>query len=269
MTLAELFPDDDYKFQLRFERGAPAEFFAPTLRHAELVAERQRWLRDEPQTYAALLPGGEAMVEEVGKLAKEWNDFTLPASAKSPWEKCLALGEFWETDFLLLKCDAGGEIRLHGGCLCFPSSWKLTDKIGKPIELIHAPVPGLNAIIGAGIYKFLANLKPGAASLRHNWGLARSAEMNHHPDRNLPRLDAMVNEREVWLRVEHQALVALPDSGGILFGIRVVNHSLAEVKADALATNRLIRALETMPEEMAVYKGIASARPQILQLLKR
>ncbi|TAL05647.1 MAG: DUF3445 domain-containing protein [Verrucomicrobia bacterium] len=296
MTLAELFPDDDYKFQLRFERGSPADFFAPTARHAELIAERKHWLRAEPEKYSALLASGAALLTEALELAREWSGFGAAASDPAGWSssfslsggtlkrelqrkragsetgapptsELLALGEFWEADSLLLKPDEAGEIRLLGGCLCFPSSWRLSDKIGQPIEFIHSPVPGLNASIGAGIHKFLANLKPGVASLRHNWGMTRSPEMNHHPDRKLPRLDATAQESEVWLRVEHQALVALPESGGILFGIRVVNHSLAEVKADAVAKTRLIRALETMPEAMAVYKGIATARSQITKLL--
>jgi len=267
MTLADLFPDQDYRFQLRFERGEPAEFFAPTPAHRELIAERQHWLQTETQTYAALLPPGEALLEETAELAGNWNSFTPPNSA-TPWQKCLALGGFWEADYLLLKADADQQIRLYGGCLCFPSSWRLSEKIGTPMEFIHGPVPGLNPSIGAGIQKFLLNLKPGAASLRHNWGLSRSAELNHHPDRALPRLDTTVNADEVWLRVEHQALVALPKSGGILFGIRVVNHPLAEVKADAMATTRLCRALETMPEELARYKGLAPARARIIQWLQ-
>ena len=97
MTLAELFPDDDYKFQLRFERGAPAEFFAPTARSEEVLAERQRWLRTEPQTYAALLPAGEPLCWK-NRVLRKAGMASLPASAKSPWEKCLALGEFWEAD---------------------------------------------------------------------------------------------------------------------------------------------------------------------------
>lgn len=287
--LARIFPDEDFKFHLRFERGEPAEFFAPTPTHAALVAERQRWLRSEPGKYAALLPPGEPLLEEVLQLAQDWNGFALSANeapvsdparsqipkqragpetgapiAGAPWSALLALGEFWEADFLVLKPDADGEIRLYGGCLCFPSSWRLTDKIGKPIEFIHGPVPGLNKSIGPGIHKFLAGLKPGVASLRHNWGLARSAELNHHPDRNLPRLDADTHADEVWLRVEHQALVALPQSGGILFGIRVVNHSFAKVKADAVARIRLRRALETMPEAMAGYKGLTAVRQQLI-----
>ncbi len=267
MTLAELLPDGDYRFQLRFERGEPADFFAPTANHEGLVAERRRWLRAAPQTYAALLPPGEALLKEAAELAGAWNGF-VPLSPATPWPTCIALGEFWEADYLLLKCDPDNQIRLYGGCLCFPSSWRLSDKIGKPIEFIHGPVPGLNQSIGPGIHKFLSALKPGVASLRHNWGLTCSPELNYHPDRALPRLDARGNWDEVWLRVEHQALVALPKSGGILFGIRVVNHSLAEVKADSVAANRLSRALETMPEEMARYKGLATARERILKMLR-
>ena len=269
MPFADLFPDEDYRFSLRFGRGEPAAFFGATMRRVELLAQRRHWLRAQPDTYAALLPQGVELLEEATALARNRNGFAPKTSSGSPWEECLALGEFWEADYLLLKCDADGEIRLYGGCLCFPSSWRLSDKIGKPIQFIHEPVPGLNAAVGPAIHKFLAGLKPGTASLRHNWGLSRSAEMNQHPDRHLPRLDANVNAEEVWLRVEHQALVALPQSGGILFGIRIANHSLAEVKADALACVRLRHALETMPETMAVYKGIAPARKRLLELLGR
>lgn len=267
MTLATLFPDQDYRFQLRFERGEPADFFAPTAAHETIVAERRQWLRTAPQTYSALLPPGEALLAEAAELATAWNGF-VPPEAATPAQKCAALGEFLEADFLLLKPDADQQIRLYGGCLCFPSAWRLDEKLGQPIEFIHGPVPGLNASIGAGIHKFLTALKPGVASLRHNWGLSRSPELNQHPDRALPHLDATVRADQVWFRVEHQALVALPKSGGILFGIRVVNHSLVEVKSDPAAAAGLFRALETMPEEMARYKNLSTARGRIIELLR-
>jgi len=266
MSLASLFPDEDYRFQMRFDRGEAGDFFAPTLEHDALIAQRRHWLRSAPGSYAALLPDGAALLNEAVALAREWHGIEV-GGGLGDWEKCLALGEFWEADYLLLKCDGDGEVRLYGGCLCFPSSWRLSDKMGKPIEFIHGPVPGLNESIGPAIHKFLAGLKPGVAWLRHNWGLARDAELNHHPDRALPQLDADVRGQEVFLRVEHQALVSLPKSGGILFGIRVVNHPMAEVKADRIARVRLRRALETMPEAMAIYKGIATARRKIVEIL--
>lgn len=261
-----LLPDEDYRFHLRMERGDPAAFFAPGPCHQALTAERRTWLSIEPRTYAALLPPGEPLLAEVADLARAWNGFG--PSSPAPWPTLLQLGGFWETDYLLLKPDADGEIRLYGGCLCFPSSWRLTDKLGHPIEFIHGPVPGLNKHIGTAIHKFLTGLKPGVASLRHNWGIARSSELNHHPDLSRPRLDERVKLNEVWLRFEHQALVALPRSGGILFGIRVVNHALADVRADPVARVRLIRALETMPDTVAHYKGITTARDRLLELVR-
>ena len=266
-SLANLFPEGDYHFHMGFERGRAEEFFAPTAEHDTLIVQRRRWLRTAPNTYAAILPEGAALLDEAVELAGKWQGFTLGYTKVGNWEQCLALGEFLEPDYLLLKGDADGAIRLYGGCVCFPSSWRLSDKIGRPIEIIHDPVPGLNASIGSAIHKFLSAVKPGVAWLRHNWGLARDAELNRHPDRDLPKLDSHVAVEEVFLRVEHQALVALPESGGLLFGIRVANHRLVDVKADPVARVRLHRALETMAEAIAVYKGIASTRGRILEML--
>lgn len=267
MKLGELFPDEDYRFALRFTRGEPAPFFAASIRHMSIVAQRRHWLRQEPAKYSALLPEGVPLLFETAELAHEWNGF-LPPAGNRPLATCHALGGFWEADFLLLNRTLEGRIRLYGGCLCFPSSWRLTDKLGETIEFIHEPVPGLNESIGPGIHKFLAGLKPGTASFRANWGLAHSPELNHHPDRQLPRLSAGVPLEEVWLRVERQALVALPKTGGILFGICVENHPLGELRAEAEAAARFCRALETMPEDMARYKGIADARAGIITQLR-
>ena len=94
------------------------------------------------------------------------------------------------------------------------------------MEFIHGPVPGLNAQLGRSIDTFLAKLTPGAAWLRHNWGLSRSPELNQHPSRPLPRLDDSAALADAWLRVEQQALMALPASGGVLFAIRIAMHPL-------------------------------------------
>jgi len=266
--LADLFPHEDYRLQMRFTRGRPEVFFGPTATHAEVIAERKRWLTESPETYSALLEPGEPLLLEATELSRRWHGFQSPLNL-TPAGLCRALGSFWEADFLLLKADGDGEIRLVGGCLCFPSHWRLADKIGKPIEFIHGPVPGLNENLGASIHKFLTALKPGVASQRVNWGLSRSAELNQHPDRTLPRLDTTVSLDEVWLRVEEQALVALPASGGILFGIRIVNHPLSELREDPLLAARFCQALATMPEGMARYKNLLGARPVLIEMLTR
>ena len=273
MSLADLFPDGDYRFQMRFERGKPEDFFKPTAENTTLLSQRRHWLRDTPESCAACLPECELLLNETIELAHRWGILTHATQQRltqtpSPCERCAAFGEIIEPDFLLLNANAGGEFTLRGGCVCFPSSWSLEEKIGRPLEESHGVVPELNEQIGKQIHTFLGRLTPGTAWLRHNWGLSRSPELNQHPRRALPRLEASARIDEVWLRVEHQALVALPQSEGILFGIRITIHPLAQVKADAAAAERLGRALRTMPEPMAVYKNIAAARPALLQMLE-
>jgi hypothetical protein len=272
MNLSELFADEDYRFHMGLRRGSAAEFFRPTVQHDALVEERSHWLHAEPQTYSAFLPESEALLDECFWLARDWEGITTEQHAslvtiRETQERGRRLGEIWEPDFLLLRPDAAERFQLVGGCVCFPSSWSLAEKMGHPLEFIHGPVPGLNAQLGRSIDSFLAKLAPGTAWLRHNWGLSRSPELNQHPSRPLPRLEDSVALSEVWLRVERQALVALPASGGVLFGIRISMHSLVEVKKDATVAERLARALRTMPTEVAAYKGLTTARERVADLL--
>ena len=78
-----------------------------------------------------------------------------------------------EPDILfLVPSDESGEFRLVAGCVCFPSSWRLAEKLGKPLTAIHGPVPGLNEQLGAPITQFLRRLEPGIAWRRENWASA-------------------------------------------------------------------------------------------------
>jgi hypothetical protein len=71
----------------------------------------------------------------------------------------------------------------------------------------------------------------------------------------------------LWLRVEHQALVALPRTGGIAFAIRIANHRLDRVAGDRAIAARLRRALASMAGEMAAYKRLAAIRAELINLL--
>lgn len=268
--LGDLFPAADYRHQMRFQRGTVAGFFQNWSIPVDLIEQRKFWLQRDPASYAAAGPEAGPLLEEMKAEMKSWSLRELQlqtGDASDPQKSIAALGEVLEPDLLLLKHDADGILRLYAGCVCFPSSWSLSEKMGRPLDWIHQVVPGLNQQLGSPIDAFLRRLAPGIAWLRANWSLSRSAELNQHPDRKLPRLEASVRSDEVWLRVEHQALVKLPATGGVLFGIRVVVHSLDEIRRNPAAAVGLQRALETMPEEMARYKGIAPARQSVIKLL--
>lgn len=179
--------------------------------------------------------------------------------------RCLTqLGSTWEPDFVLLDED----LRVQAGCVCFPSFWSLPEKLGKPIADVHAPVPGLNDEVGAKMQTFLHRLKPGEVWERWNWGLAATPELNCHPEMRRARLDASATLANTWFRVEHQALVRLPQTGAILFGIRVLVSSLEEeARAEPGFAPMLRQQLASMPEAVADYKGLGTCRAVLLKQL--
>ena len=254
-ALAELFPDGDFRLHLTVRRGEPRDFFAPRDPTGKILAERVRWLAAEPARHAALLPEGEPVLADFAAQCSAWN---LTRATKLP-EFAAAL----EPDILFLTPDATGAFRLRGGALIFPTGWALEEKIGHPLDFIHGVVPGLNTALASPIQQFLTRLKPGIAFLRDNWGLAATDELNLHPARRLPPPMLPIALDRLWLRVEHQALVALPRTGGVVFAIRIALHRLDEVARDADAAAGLRRALATMPPELAAYKRIEGVRREL------
>jgi len=270
--MPELSPETDQVFSMRFSRRDPPSFFNASPQNQSLCQERILCLQTAPKRHAALLEPGIPLLAETYNLAFAW-DRTLPpinprlSPSPSPERKLFHLGRVWEPDFLLLQADDQGVIRLWGGCVCFPSSWALERKMGCPLTEIHGPVPGLNQALNHRIDNFLKGMRPGIAWMRVNWGMSRSVELNQHPARHLARLEADVPLSEIWFRVEHQALVRLPETNGILFGIRIANHALSEVRQNKPVAQRLFHHLKTMPEDLARYKNLDTARPTILDYL--
>lgn len=251
-ALAALFPAQDYGFRLTLKRGVVGEFFARSDRATAVLAERRGWLAQTPHDFVIDAP----------ELAPVWREVALLIGARG--ESALALGRDCECDLVLLQRDAGGVFRVQGGVVVFPTSWSLPEKRGLTLAEAHGVVPGLNPAIGAAIDRFLERLKPDSSAGRSNWGFAASPELNLHPGLDQPRLTAATGLDHVWLRVEHQILTALAESGAILFGIRIALHPLAEVLADAEARRGLHRALQTMPEPVAHYKGLSDVRSRLL-----
>jgi len=277
LVIAEYLTEAPYRFSITFGRDKFEDFWGATAENAQILAERRKWLGADKALYLAALPGANDLLEEaaaIGMASRTLaaNQFmagpertTAREDARPPADLLSALGQNWEPDFLVLRKEPEA-VRLVAGCVCFPSSWSLDEKIGKPIEAIHEIVPALNATIGTQIRTFLERIKPGVSWTRNNWGLSSSPEWNQHPTRNTPRLDDGVELDEVFFRVEEQSLVALPKNNGILFGIRLKVIPLVGYAGSSEGL-KLAELLDTMPEPMAQYKGLSRARHRIAQLL--
>jgi dimethylamine monooxygenase subunit A len=259
---SRLFAASEFRWQMGLRTGDVLSFLTPTPDHAEILAERRQLLAESLPEYAMLLDAGEDMLAEVRRLA-------VSCGALDASEDCSlnAIGCALEPDFVLLQPSSSGPV-IVGGVVCFPSSWSLPEKMGRTLEETHSPVPSLNPQLGERIRTALDRLAPGVAWERENWGLARDGNRNHHPARARKRLDETVAPNELWLRVERQMLYRLPQTGGILFGIRLEITPWHELMQNEEATAGLRRSLETMPDEIASYKGLATARRRILNWLE-
>jgi hypothetical protein len=289
LSPADLFPDADFRHKLRLTRGPAAEFFGPwsppppptpgdtdtdtaigsatdtqqTPHPSPLLVERRHWLRTEPSRHAPVrLPEAAPLIRETTRLAAAWG--AAPADdCPDPYAAWIDLAGQLEPDLVLLaRQPSQPRFVMVAGAVCFPSAWAPETKLGLTLDAIHAVVPGLNAELGAPIDAFLDRLRPGPAWFRSNWGLAASTELNHHPARELPRLRWPMDPDSIQVRLEHQALLALPDTGGILFGIRVELIPLEDFRRDPLLAAGLARALRSMPEPLARYKGLGDVRPR-------
>ena len=270
---SRILPDEDYRFRLGLRPGDAQSFFGFSPERPEILAERGRWLQAAPELYGALKPEGvDPLLELIQLLAGfgvREGDSTVESAADLPLacRLCQGLGAAWEPDFLLLRTNPTGQLQLVGGVVCFPSSWALTEKMGLSVSEIHGVVPELNPSLDTQIRSFLGRLAPGKLWERDNWGLSPDAELNRHPARGLPGLSASAALSTTWLRVEHQAFASLPDTQALLFAIRVTVHRLSDLAQDPLAARGLSRALSTMSEEIALYKGVAQARGSLTKEL--
>jgi hypothetical protein len=256
--------------RFRFELGlrqSSGDFFKASANQNAILAARAELLDDHPHRHAAMLEDGADLLHRAQACASEVSG-VASRQGDSPLQECIELGKVWEPDFLLLKPGPEGVHRLVGGCVCFPSSWDLHEKMGQSIKTIHAPVPTVNETLGTQISAFLGRIKPGAVWERWNWGVAAVDALNHHPALALRKLHASSTLADSWLRLEHQAFRSLDAHGGLLFAIRISLLSLTEIAQQREAALRLAELFETMPDDIATYKGLLTARIPLARQLR-
>lgn len=136
----------------------------------------------------------------------------------------LAAAERVPDDLCLL--DTGDPPRLRAGVLTAPSGWRLDRRLGMDLRALHAPVQGLEEAIGERMRAFTRRLPPGRIFERGNWSLYdddRDWRPEGDPLAAVPAglcTDPAVADH-LFLRCERQTLRRLPESGWLVFTIRI------------------------------------------------
>lgn len=168
-------------------------------------------------------------------------------------------------DLCLLE-ERGSEHVLTAASVCFPSRWRLADKIGRSVRDIHGPVPGYDAAIGAPVDRFFDRLDVGRPMWRLNWTLLDHDALFQPNPAEAREVAAERFADGVFLRVERQTLRRLPRSGAILFTIRTYVRPLGALPSTARA--RLGNALEALPASMRAYRGLTRFADRLAIWLK-
>lgn len=197
------------------------------------ITHKQALLADIPERVYQMRPAAEPAAAElldvVLQLLATRDDFTIGAGEvicpdrrrvilddRAP---LLVLSQILQEDLCLhLKQD--GAHHLMGALLCFPASWTLAEKIGKPLIGVHAPVAEYDAELARRVQRLFDGVQVGMPIWRAN--LLRYAD----PKLYQPRSEA--NPRPVgqpdspYERSERQTLFRLPKTGAVVFAIHTV-----------------------------------------------
>lgn len=219
---------------------------------AAQMALRDRLVTERPTEVAALLPQAQAAVDELFDLVLARLSVTplyqvQPGRVMRPDGVTVALDRarpmqtlvrLVQEDLCLMQ-KTGDEHVLTAASLCFPASWTLDEKIGRPLSHIHHTVKPYDPDIARRVQRMFDVIRPEQSLWRMN------ALVYVNPDLHQPaRLGAPRTNRRggQFVRAERQTLKRLPLSQAVLFAIHtyvVPLASLSEEERAGLETARL------------------------------
>ncbi len=164
-------------------------------------------------------------------------------------------------DDLCLLVERDGAPHLDAASLCFPSYWRLADKLGRPLTEVHAPVAHYADELAGKVDRFVGKLSADRPVWRRNWSI------HDDPTYFLPGADAPTPASAagdpphgLWLRSERQTLRRLTTAHAVLFTIRTQQVPLAEMAERPDLARRMAAAIAAWSPELTEYKGQHGAR---------
>ncbi|GAW36183.1 hypothetical protein RA2_03253 [Roseovarius sp. A-2] len=193
------------------------------------MAERARLLSERRDDVLAVTDGAAPAMAELLQYVLDWlaeNGAGYVISAKEvrrPDGVSVAidrddpmgtLGHLVQEDLCLLE-RRGAEHVLTAAVLCFPASWRLAEKIGRPLTAIHVPVPSYDDGIARRVQRLFDGVQPGRPLWRFN-ALYYAEATLHQPRQRVQPEEAM---KLPFLRSERQCVLRMPETRACVFSI--------------------------------------------------
>lgn len=187
-----------------------------------------------------------------------WNHSGMELTG-SPYDSLFdALCSQVQEDIAVVQLTATGDwlAAIH---LCAPNHWSPAEKIGRPFDSIHRPVPGMEKTM-QHYRKMLESIIHKGPFTRFAWGVATDNRLNHHPEPP-PGTDAATwqgrsaaRDGQLFIRTEKQNTIGLPSVSAFLFTIRTYFYAVETLSAGEKTA--LHAAVCSMSPEALQYKGM-------------
>lgn len=281
-TLHDPIETGPYRMAMGLTAASERDWFEIDTLYPSEMGEKRRLLAERHADVFAVTPGSaaactEALAMIAAHLTARYPDwFSATGSLLSngltgeTWNRpsidpLELAGRLVQEDLCIIQNGPEGPV-FTAGVLCFPSRWRLTEKIGRPLSAVHGPVPLYAERLSGPVDRFMRHLKPERIASRLNWSVVDDPALfqpggKWRRDRN-GAVTAQNAGEKLFVRAERQTLRLLPDSGAVLFGIRVHVYPLQHV-----APARLAEAVRALPDEIAHYKSLPSFRTALLTWL--
>jgi hypothetical protein len=157
-------------------------------------------------------------------------------------------------------------------CLCSPTFFSAHDAIGKSLFGLHRPVPGGDPGLGGRISRVFSLLRDELVLERHNWTVQWS-DARYTPDgtplRNAAAAAALLEAKDaLHLRVERQTIRRLPQTGAVLFTIRIRLYKLADLLEERELATAFQQAWQEASPDVRAYKKWESLERHVAALLQ-
>jgi hypothetical protein len=150
--------------------------------------------------------------------------------------------------------------------VCAPSGWDPGVSAGRSLLDLHGPVPAAARLHAASDALARAIVRAGP-HVRWVWGLTDDPAAALHPRWRTRPSTARGPVEELTFRAERQTTLPLRELGLGVFLIRVHRAPLGEVLRPPGRAGRLAAAISSLPDDLAVYKGVAERREELLARL--
>ncbi|MEJ0023099.1 MAG: heme-dependent oxidative N-demethylase subunit alpha family protein [Alphaproteobacteria bacterium] len=239
--------------------------------------EPAAWLY--PDTEAHILPEKRALLAHSRRAVFAETPGSASAQAELAatvgGDDFLAVAGMVSDDFCLME-KHGPDWVLSAATLCAPTFWSLPENIGKPVAHLHGPVPDTLGPSGAqGLAARIARMfdavAPGVIMERFNWTVQAG------PERFTPSQGPLIERANatpvaqagdlLHMRVERQTIQKLPQTGAVVFTIRICIDPLMAVFAVDGARDAFAKAWRGAAPHVRLYKKWAPLERHVAALL--